>query len=332
MTTSFIQRRLKAKITLGVTKFRDGSNVMVLDGFRMTADITKVKGSVDSATMSIYGLHPDNMNAIITIGGQIMGENVIKRNTVELFVVDPYGNEKVIYSGVIFNAMVDFNAAPNVPINIACNSMAVQNDGGSNNPDSKDKNAQMLDGFSKSGTNSITAIIQEAVNRFNLKHPEQKLTLVSKLPDSISCTDFSFSGGSLKDVLNTVKKSHNIEWSIDTANKEILLSIPNVPRKDVEPILLNRENGLIGYPVITPIGCNIKAIYSPYYQVNAEVIVESMTVKFYNKTEDGKGNTVINYTIPKKQFQIEHMVHRVSSMMPSGPWETEFYLTQAFNK
>lgn len=333
MTTSFIQRRLKAKITLGVTKFRDGSNVMVLDGFRMSADITKPKGQVDSATITIFGLHPDNMNAILTIGGQIAGMDAgIQRNKIELFVVDIYGNEKCIYSGEIFNALVDYNNAPNVPINIASNSMAVVNDGGSNTPDSKDPSKEKLDGFSLKGSKTVTEIVQEAVNRYNAVHTDEKIVLKSNLPTNIAQTDYSFAGGSLKDVLDSVKKGNNIEWSIDTANHELLLNAPNTPRTDTEVIELSRENGLIGYPVLTQIGCNIKAIYSPYYQVNAEVLVKSMTVRFFGKESKGDGKEELKYTLEQKQFQIEHLVHRVSSMMPSGPWETEFYLTQAFNK
>ena len=330
--TSFIKRRLKCRITLGARKFRDGSNVMEISNARLMAEIQIVKGAVQTASITIFGLHPENMNSIMTLKqADSTGSNFTKPNIIQLFMIDAIGNELQVYEGQIFEALVDYNSAPNVPIRIAAQYMTPFMQGASNNPDQK--NNQKHDGISFKGVHSVEEIATEIIRRYNESHKDEKQHRLVNEGVDLTLTDYASLGSSLVAEFNNLKQAKNIEWHFKPTNNdvEIHINVPGQPAQDSSGIVLSRETGMIGYPVLTVDGCNVKALYSPFYSINDIVTVKSIVVKHLVIIDSG-GERYSEYSLPEMTFVSTQMVHRISSEMPGGPWETEFMLNRFIPK
>lgn len=328
MENSFIKRRLKCRITLGARKFRDGSNVMEISNARMMAEIKIVKGKVHEASITIFGLHPENMNSIMMLKqADSTGSNFTKPNIIQLFMIDAIGNELQVYEGQIFEALVDYNSVPNVPIQIAAANLTPLMQGASNNPDQK--NNQKHDGISFKGVHSVEEIATEIIRRYNESHKDEKQHRLVNEGVDLTLTDYASLGSSLVAEFNNLKQAKNIEWHLKPTNNdiEIHINIPGQPAQNSSGIVLSRETGMIGYPVLTTNGCNVKALYSPFYSINDIVTVKSIVVRHIKINNDDKGK-YSEYSLPEMAFAVQQMTHRISSEMPSGPWETEFMLNR----
>lgn len=326
--TSFIARRLKVKIILGARTFRDGSNAMEISNARIIAEIHVRQGREQNANITIFGLHPDNMNSIMTLKGlDPTGTNFTKPNLIQLFMIDSSGNELSVYEGQIFEALVDYNSAPNVPIRIAAMYITPNVQGASNSPDNK--NNQKHDGHSLKGSWKVADIATEIIRRYNESHKEEKQHRLVNNGVDLTLTDYAIAGASLFDEFTALKQATNIEWHIKDTPKDIEIHInpPGMPSQNESEIILSKDNGMIGYPVLTMNGCNVKALYSPFYSIQSPVRVQSMVVRFLSVVDTGT-DKYADYVLPEMTFTITQMVHRISSEMPGGPWETEFMLNR----
>ena len=304
---------------------------MEMTNARMLAEIHVVKGQAQNASITIFGLHPENMNSIMTLKQAEIGTSFTKPNRIQLFMVDALGNELQVFEGQIFEALVDYNSAPNVPIRIAATYFTAVMQGASNNPDQK--NNQKHDGISFKGERTVADIATEIIRRYNESHPDEKKHRLVNEGVDLTLTDYASLGANLVAEFNALKQAKNIEWHFKPTNNdvEIHINIPNQPSQEASEIVLSRENGMIGYPILTVDGCNVKALYSPFYSINDIVRVKSIVVRHIAVIDTGK-EQYTEYTLPEMTFVATQMVHRVSSEMPGGPWETEFMLNRFIPK
>lgn len=122
MTASFVKRRLKVAIQLNV---QDGerptfestdSNVLVLEGFRVIANINEIGSMSPTAQIRIFGMSQSDMNKLTMV---LYKRWAINRNALSLYAYDDAAKTwHNTYNGYIDECMPDFTGMPDVSLNI----------------------------------------------------------------------------------------------------------------------------------------------------------------------------------------------------------------------
>lgn len=108
---SYAQRALDVTIQLGKGSFGTGGfNTVKLSGHRVTAAI-EVLGmpGMGGASISIYGMTPDTMNQLSTLG---VPREVARLNNIAVEAGDVGGAMSLVYQGNILDAWQDLDGAP----------------------------------------------------------------------------------------------------------------------------------------------------------------------------------------------------------------------------
>ena len=117
---SFVKRTFRIVFELGEGSFngKPEDNRIELSGLRIHANIrVSPFSALDEAHIVVFGLKADTMNALTLIKGTVQ-INLLKPNTVSLYAQDETGNDILVFSGMIFQALADFNSMPTVPMHI----------------------------------------------------------------------------------------------------------------------------------------------------------------------------------------------------------------------
>lgn len=114
--SSFSNKKdLRFRLTLGKGKFADGTNQVIIQGFRATCDIDKAGFfQVGEAKCKIYGVSRDTMNACTTLTWQL---DTMLENTLEVWAIDG-ADETLVFVGHIVNAWADYQGTPDVFLSI----------------------------------------------------------------------------------------------------------------------------------------------------------------------------------------------------------------------
>ncbi|MCM1513234.1 MAG: hypothetical protein NC112_09045 [Oxalobacter formigenes] len=304
---SFTKKQLKIRFDIQQNTDDGGKSAysMEFSGLRIHAEIKVAPHSVTSqANIIVFGLSANTMNSLTLVRG--IGQNIAiyTGNRVVLFSVDEDGNDSLVFDGTIMQAMADYNRQPAVPMHIFATSflrLAI----------SQPKP------FSMKGTCPVPAIchgILEVYNQ-NVKNESEKYTLEDNGVDAV-LTDPAFDGSYLT-MLNRVCVAAGVmgfvegnKFVISTGDKE-----RNIPQLEI-----SGDTGLIGYPVIIPNGCIIRAEYSPYYRLLAPILVKSKIINFQ------KGLAKKIDTILEGRFTLFQLSHKLQSETPGGLWQSEMRL------
>ena len=280
---TFKKRSINVLFTL-VSGSAGESEKVEFDGLRVSTRVHFTPGAYGGADIQIFGLTKEFMRRLIAMYAFGWTGNNWVNNRIALRYVDE--TTVTIFEGGIVSALVDYNAAPDVPLAIYASTTF-------------EEQMTVPGGLNFPGTTSIEYILRRILDNL----PERKL---DNQGVTGTLTDTSVNG-SVMDMIDQVCRYANIDyWMVNN----VLVIAPKGSQFEGEtPIELTPENGLAGWPVLTESGCNAVALYSPDFAAMRTVNLSCPDLF------DGK-----------QMFYITGLTHELDSEVPGGRWHTRLTL------
>lgn len=287
--------------------FFDGSKKM-LKGLQIEATI-KCDTMTSQLSANIYGLSSDTIDSLVGFNQSVFTEANSKKIT--LYARD--GNSNIqIFSGNIIQAVADFNGMPNVPLAIVSQS-------------DMDNRLAVIDAVSYDGAKSIKEILQGILDNFNktVEDKNKKLVL-GRCESNATLTDVSLNGG-LFDMIQNVCDQAGCRFSFE---ENRLIVIKNTGAESDSGLVIAYNTNMIGFPLLTAQGCQVKSYFNPYYRTNEQVTVKSIQVKF-QKHQDDATLQQTSFTEKEQKFTVVGITHKLQTEVQDGEWQTELELIYA---
>lgn len=249
---------LRTTITLAGDEFdTTGSNVLIADKLRTSAVIRFGGGAVmPSADITIWGLNLDAMHKLMRIRWQDINSMM---NRVKLEAGE--AGEKLInvFEGNITFAYIDTSNAPEISLKIQ-SMMGVLETYKPANP------------ISWQGEKSVVEAIQEIADRMGY------ILQNDGVPEDLVMHDVTLGETDLNKIRKLCK-----DYEIDLYVEHGLIAITpqGAPRKLAIPVL-TPETGLIGYPVPTIQGIDVKCLWNPQVRFGGIIRVENSIMETTN--------------------------------------------------
>lgn len=246
---SYVERALSFKFELGKGSFgTSGDNTVKINSLR--AHVTVLKNgfpSMNSAEMRIYGLDPQVMNAISTLGSPRPMERL---NTVSVYAGDSVNGLSLVYTGTVQDAWQNFNGQPDTFLEVQ--SFVSTFDATKPVPPiSFPGSADVATMFAGLATQAGRAFENNGV-QVTLANPYFAGTTLSQAHD--------------------LARAANIEFHDDGSTFAIWPK--DSTRGGVIP-LIGENSGMIGYPDFTSQGIRIRTVYNPNILFGGQVKVET---------------------------------------------------------
>lgn len=283
-TSSFTKKQLRATLTLalpGAVFPTTNSNTITIDNLRMMAQIEAVQSVANTLDLKIYGMLATDMNALtISWAKKPSGdnpENIVPQNTVVLEANDGSGWSQV-FSGIFLEAQPEYRGAPNVYFHIV---------------GMTGYNAALTPAtpLSFPGAFDVAGAVQSIVQAmgFNFENNGVNISLSG-----------GYLPGTLFDQLNALCVTAGIVYYIQ--GNTIAICTNDGSRNNIPLVVLNKDSGLMGYPVIDRFGITVDCLFNPGITNGGDIKVESDI-----PAANGLW-TPFKYT------------HSLSALMPDGPW------------
>ena len=309
--SSFANRALTAVITLGVGTFgQTGKNTVTLGGLRAAATITK-HGSpgMDAAEMRLYGVTPDVMNQVSTLG--IPLPMVRHNNTLTIQAGDNINGMAPVFSGYLRNAWQDFTDLPETCLHLLAWSSVVAA-------------VVPVAPVSFPGGADVATLMSGFAETMGLAFENSGVQAQLSSP--------YFAGTTLQQAQKCARAA-NIEMYIDTqANPPILAIWPKTgTRKGVVP-LISAASGMFGYPTFMDFGMEFATVFNRNIRVGGQITMQSSV---------GSATTYANPALPTPQTVLSGgpnglwyvagpMTHDLTAQIPDGPWTTQCACSRVF--
>lgn len=299
---SFVKRGLGCYIRLnnggmadedtgGPESFDNGTTALNLDHMRAVATVQSVIGGDTgyggSALIQIWGMKPADMATLSTLG---FDQHKINRNTISLFAydLDKPGQQVEVFTGGIFVAHVNYNAMPDVSVELQCWATGNQQ-------------AAAIDSTSMQGAVSIATFLQAVCGK-----SDPPVTFVNHGAD-VQLTNPAFSGSQAQQIMDAcVAAGVCYQLQDDT----LTIWDKDQPADDVI-VTIGPGNGMLGYPEYTNIGMDVTMEFNPKVQLGRQVTIQQANT----------GNPPPIPGVPGT-YWCNVVSHELSSEMPGGPWYT----------
>lgn len=279
---TFKERNIEVIFEMNSATFANEADVIKIRDLRVSARIVTSPGSYNEAQIVIYGLSQDVMNRLLTLR-DIQRPNIFGDNIVTLRYLD--GTNVTLFSGAITTAYADYSAAPNVPFFVQASSTYLAQ-------------MQAVNGLNFEGTVKVSTIMEKLAALAGKN-------LINNGVDA-ALTDQSLSG-SMQDMMDAVEQAAGID--VYNYINTIAICPKGQGRRDLDPVILSKETGMVGWPTALDWGCHVTAIYSPDYVPGRKINVVCPEIPFVN------GEMVI--------FKI---VQEIDAQVPGGQWFTKMHL------
>lgn len=277
--TSFKKRRLIVQFTLSKGEFKGGEgNSYRITDLAMSCSVEKL-GAPDfgKASVTVYGLPREIMEQLSTLN---MHPMFVKRNYVNIFAGDDIEGYSQIFAGSITKASAEFNGAPDVAFKVEARlgffgSVTAQGD-------------NVI-----SGSQPVSNFIALQAQKTGMTFKNEGVT--AQVKNSV------FTGSPIEQARQAARQV-GAELIID--DEQMILIKNGASRKGNVPVL-SSESGLLGYPVMTQNGIELKAIFNPNFRFAGLIEIKSLVPK------------------TSGQWRIIKLTHSLSSNMPNGgQWES----------
>lgn len=278
--TSFKRRKLRVQITLSKGQFKNGEgNSIIIDDLGITAKIDKAgPPEFGKASVEISGLSYDVMQQLSTLNMRPM---FVRKNYINIFAGDEFSGLSQVFAGSITRANADLNGAPDVKFKIEARI------GFWGSVTAQGQNVV-------SGTQPVANFITQQAKLAGFKFENQGVN--SSIKNAV------FSGSPIEQARQAANQV-GAELIIDD---EKMILIPNggaLKGKDVP--VLSASSGLLGYPVMSQNGIELKAIFNPNFRFAGLIEIKSIVPK------------------TSGQWRIVKLSHNLASNMPgTGSWES----------
>ncbi|EHQ9350579.1 hypothetical protein NUR12_004265 [Salmonella enterica] len=279
---SYIQRDITVAFTLsdGRTFDNGGGNVLTLPGAKCFATITVYGGTAGTQiTLYIWGLSPAHMADLSYRGVWRPAQSRTNKMRV-------MANGRLIFEGDITDAYADYNQAPDIPLILT----------GQVNFNLRNQTAA---DFSAKGDVPVADIIRALASSAGLKFENQGV--------SRSLSNPHFSGNVIQQMLDAASAA---DINIDTGDAEKVTIWPKGEKRNIPPLHISPDHGLIGYPVYTMTGLSATTIFCPDLFIGRRVHLES---SLPNVTGD---------------YQLTGVIHTITSRTVGGPWSSNCTMTR----
>lgn len=247
---SFSKKRIEVTIHLANGEFdQSGTNTVTLKEHRVTANITNAGGdSMGALAMRVYGLTQEMMNRLTVVGP--IAAAIRAQNKVSVSAGDDENGVRLIYSGVIDQAWSDCANAPDVFLNLVAFA-------------GLDAAILPVDASSYKGGAEVATMMETLAGVMGLTFENNGVAVTLSNP--------YFYGTALTQVRD-IARAAGIDFVIDRGTLAIW---PRDGFRESDPISINPQNGLVGYPSFSSNGLVLTTEFNPAYKLGAQVIVES---------------------------------------------------------
>ncbi|EAW9116026.1 hypothetical protein NE92_16615 [Salmonella enterica] len=279
---SYMQRDITVEFTLsdGRTFDNGGGNVLTLPGAKCFATIAVYGGTAGTQiTLYIWGLSPAHMADLSYRGVWRPAQSRTNKMRV-------MANGRLIFEGDITDAYADYNQAPDIPLILT----------GQVNFNLRNQTAA---DFSAKGDVPVADIIRALASSAGLKFENQGV--------SRSLSNPHFSGNIVQQMLDAASAA---DINIDTGDAEKVTIWPKGEKRNITPLHISPDHGLIGYPVYTMTGLSATTLFCPDLFIGRQVHLES---SLPNVTGD---------------YQLTGVIHTITSRTVGGPWSSNCTMTR----
>lgn len=289
---SYQQRLIQIAVTLAPDqktnqpiKFSGtGSDTITLSGFRTSVRIGNYGAYGGStAEIRIYGIDESTMNELSALG-QVF--NLVAKNSILVSAGNPKWGFSPVFGGTIMFAMPDYNAAPNVPFIMRCQSGYLSG-------------VVPIPASSFPQPTDVATIMSGFANQLGLAFENNGITV--KIPPS-------YFPGTINQQIRKLAQAANINADIVDAGARLAIwpigggrtskAGQNIP-------LISKDTGMINYPTVSPNGYLIvNTLFNPEISFGSIVKVQSTRVPTANKT-----------------WVVQRLDLELDSLIPKGQWK-----------
>lgn len=277
---TFLKRQIQITFDIGDDQFSSGSNTLVLTGARCSASINNANGySLGELALRVYGMNVADMNKLTNMGKLYMAA---RNYQVTVEAGDDVSGLTKIFTGTVYSAAINYDQ-PNVSFDVSSSAGFLQK-------------LQPAATFSQADKVDVIQAIESM--------KPDGFTVVNNQNISIQIARPYYSGSAVNQIRSLCR---DVSINCDIRNNTIYVW-PIGGSVDNDPVDINPDNGLVGYPVYQSTGIIATTLFNPNL-VNGKVV---------NMTSDAVGVTGQWYALVVN--------HNISSEMPGGPWFTEAHL------
>lgn len=301
---AFVQRFIQLTVQLAPntgtnqpnTFTNTGSGTLVLDNSRTIVRVENSGSAVNNkATVKIYGLTPNIMNQLSTLG---LVFDQVPKNALTIAVSTDSGGWSSIFSGTIWHAYADYSSQPDVPFHfeiVQGAAFAALTAAPSSFPGSTDV-ATIMSGFARL----------------------MKLTFENNgVSSKLSNTYYS---GDLRKQAQTCADDAGITLAYPEGKLAIFpkggnRNTPSIPT-------ISPANGLVSYPAFTQQGIILKTVFNPLISFGSLIKIESSIL---SGIAAAKNAAMPNSSPFPTTWAVNKLDFALDSMMPKGEWLSTIY-------
>lgn len=250
MSNSFQNiKRLRFTITLALGTFADGTNQVILEGFRSIVDVQKGGGQMmSSCNLRIFGLSQSLMAQLTTLAFLALSytKNVIKIEAVDGDKVD------LVYIGAIINAWGDYSTMPDVSLYIETQTGFFDQ-------------VKISEPLAFKGVANVADLMQTLANKIGVAFENNNV--VSKIQNPNY-------NGTIIDQLRNLAQDTQTEFYLDDT---VLAICPKgIARTKTKIIpIISSETGLIGYPSFDKVGVTFRVLFNAAIRFGGQIEMRS---------------------------------------------------------
>jgi len=248
MASSFQSRRLDITFSLAAGTFKGEADTVKLSGMKADAEIHMAGGSqLAEAKIRVFGLSQALMNRLTVLAWQAVD---IHKNTVRIAAGTNDKDMATVFYGDIWNAMADYQGAPDVPLIVSAQSGFVNK--------LKAENPKTYP-----GTQSVATIMAQLAKLLGV--PFENNGVTSTVTDQ-------YLSGTLLDQAHALARTANIDIYYD---QTILAISPKGRARKGDAVLVNASTGLVGFPSLDRIGVAFTTLYNQSISHGKKVKIET---------------------------------------------------------
>lgn len=250
---SFVDRQLRVTLILagGNTNFPNtNSNTLVLTNLRIAAKVESVARIATQMSLKIYGMTQADMNAMTVAWAN---PPLVLDHIVIVEVASGTSWTK-LFSGTIIEAQPEFRAAPDVYFSLLGRVGYYAQ-------------INAAPPTSYKGSTSIATIVKTLAGQMGFSFTDGGTTGLLNNP---------YLAGTYYDQMRKACADTNTDFYLQ--NDTVLICDSQKPNQTISQpaVVLNKDSGLIGYPVYDRAGLNVSAIFDPAFLCGTPVKIESI--------------------------------------------------------
>ncbi len=290
---ALVKRLIDIAFGLSNGSFADsGSNSLTLTGLRIHADMQFPGGSdMSKLQAEIYGMTLSHMSDLMTYGAIASNDG---KNKVTLMAGDAVSGMTQVFAGNLTNAWGDFQGMPDVPFHVFGNGPM---------------NAAVasIPPTTKKGAVSAPTLMETVANQCEMQFENNGVTTQLSNP---------YYPGTAREQLYAMVKDAGCEWN-GMENNVVSVWPVGSSRAGGASIPVNKDTGMVGYPMFNAEGIVVKSLYNPAIKHGVEIVVTSDltgSAKSGNISVGG-GTSGANGT-----WTVQSIDYALDSLVPGGQW------------